>query len=70
MIAAELARAGLLAPDLVDSLTLIVSERAPPPLFDADIDHDRVFFLEARLGGDTPFTRLSADFAAEAGDLG
>jgi acyl-CoA synthetase (AMP-forming)/AMP-acid ligase II len=68
-IAAELGRAGLFAADLLGSLTLIVSDRSPPPLMDADIDYDRVFFLDARLAGDAPFTRLSADFGAEDGDL-
>ncbi len=68
-IAGELGRAGLLAPELLGSLTLIVSERSPPPLFDSDVDYDRVFFLEAGLGGNAPFTRLSPDFGAEDGDL-
>lgn len=68
-VAAELARAGLLASDNLSSLTLVVPEKSRPPIFDADIDAERVFFLEARLQGPRPLTRLATDTDAGGEEL-
>jgi acyl-CoA synthetase (AMP-forming)/AMP-acid ligase II len=68
-IARQLSRAGLLDPELLASLTLVVSDKSPPPIFDTDLDEDRVFFLSSQLGGARPFSPLSADADAEINGL-
>lgn len=71
-IAADLGRAGLLRMDRLASLTLIVSSAEPTPYFDADLDPDRVFLLNACLAGPSPLLRLAGDSISYAGedDLG
>jgi len=68
-IADELARSELLASSQLATLTLIVAETARLPLFEADIDDERVFFLQAQLSGPTPLTRLAPELDASGAEL-
>ncbi len=68
-IVAELGRARLLSPEQLSSLTIVMSETSPPPIFEADLDAERVFFLDSRLGGARPLSALSSEPDAEGRDL-
>jgi len=68
-IAGELARSELLASEQLATLTLIVAENARLPMFEADIDDERVFFLQALLSGPTPLTRLAPELDASGAEL-
>ena len=68
-IADELARSELLACEQLSTLTLIVAENSRLPIFEADIDDERVFFLRARLSGPAPLTRLSPELDASGAEL-
>lgn len=57
-IAVDLGESGLLTPDRVASLTLIVDGGDFDPVFDHDLDADQVFVFDANASGPTPFGPL------------
>ena len=59
--AAALGEAQLLSPEFLASLTLIVSDDSPTPIFETDLEAERVFFLDAWLASTRPLTRLAED---------